>query len=70
MVEGKTLLAREIIEKLRDLVTDLQLIDGTRGHHLAVLGARQPPDGQRAAGAALSRTSCRKAPTTTSWSSA
>src|SRR6476620_5048509 len=31
VIEGKTLLARESIGKLRDLVTDLQLIDGTRG---------------------------------------
>ena len=31
VVEGKTLLERDSIEKLRDLVTDLQLIDGTRG---------------------------------------
>src|SRR5258707_2325444 len=29
--EGKTLLARDNLEKLRDLVTDLQLVDGTRG---------------------------------------
>src|ERR1700675_5202273 len=28
VVEGKTLLARENLEKLRDLVTDLQLVDG------------------------------------------
>lgn len=41
VVEGKTLLARDSIEKLGDLATDLQLIDGTRGlisifsaHHL------------------------------------
>jgi len=31
VVEAKDLLARENIEKLRDAVTDLQLIDGTRG---------------------------------------
>src|SRR6202044_376270 len=31
VVEGKTLLARDNLEKLRDLVTDLQLVDGTRG---------------------------------------
>ena len=28
VVEGKTLLARENLEKIRDLVTDLQLVDG------------------------------------------
>ena len=38
VVEGKMLLERASLEKLRDLVTDLQLVDGTRGHHLAVLG--------------------------------
>src|ERR1700722_6957987 len=31
VVEGKTLLKRENLEKLRDLVTDLQLVEGTRG---------------------------------------
>src|ERR1700724_1081144 len=31
VVEGKTLLERNSIDKLRDVVTDLQLIDGTRG---------------------------------------
>ena len=31
VVEGKNLLARDNLEKLRDFVTDLQLVDGTRG---------------------------------------
>src|SRR3979411_2002632 len=31
VVEGKTLLARENLEKLRDFVTDLQLVEGVRG---------------------------------------
>jgi predicted RND superfamily exporter protein len=31
VVEGKSLLERASIEKLRDLVTDLQLIEGARG---------------------------------------
>src|SRR5262249_1556199 len=44
VVEGKTLLERESIEKLRDLVTDLQLVDGTRGI-ISLFSARQPPDG-------------------------
>ncbi len=53
------------IEKLRDLVTDLQLVDGTRGAHFAVLGA--PAAGARqAAGSRCSRTTCRRAPTMTS----
>jgi predicted RND superfamily exporter protein len=42
VVEGKTLLARDSLEKLRDLVTDLQLIDGTRGI-ISLFSARQPP---------------------------
>jgi len=43
VVEGKTLLQRDSIEKLRDLVTDLQLIDGTRGL-VSLFSARQPPE--------------------------
>src|ERR1700736_5560651 len=31
VIEGKSLLERASIEKLRDLVTDLQLVEGTRG---------------------------------------
>ena len=42
VVEGKTLLRRDYLEKLRDLVTDLQLIDGTRGL-ISLFSARQPP---------------------------
>jgi uncharacterized protein len=42
VVEGKNLLERGSIEKLRDLVTDLQLIDGTRGI-ISMFSARQPP---------------------------
>src|SRR4030088_2122173 len=44
VVEGKNLLERASIEKLRDLVTDLQLIDGTRGI-ISIFSARQPPQG-------------------------
>jgi uncharacterized protein len=44
VVEGKTLLERNSIEKLRDVVTDLQLIDGTRGL-VSLFSARQPPIG-------------------------
>src|SRR5262249_26636002 len=44
VVEGKTLLQRNSIEKLRDVVTDLQLIDGTRGL-VSLFSARQPPQG-------------------------
>src|SRR3978361_435143 len=31
VVEGKSLMARDSIDKLRDLVTDLQLVDSARG---------------------------------------
>src|SRR5215470_210895 len=44
VVEGKSLLERESLEKLRNLVTDLQLIDGTRGI-ISLFSARQPPEG-------------------------
>ena len=43
VVEGKSLLERESLEKLRDLVTDLQLIEGTRGI-ISLFSARQPPE--------------------------
>lgn len=46
VVEGKSLLERSSLEKLRDLVTDLQLIDGTRGI-ISLFSARQPPEGGR-----------------------
>ena len=44
VIEGKRLLDRESVEKLRDLITDLQLIDGTRGL-ISIFSARQPPRG-------------------------
>ncbi|MGH6849946.1 MAG: efflux RND transporter permease subunit [Methylocella sp.] len=43
VIEGKKLLERESVEKLRDLVTDLQLIDGTRGI-ISIFSARRPPE--------------------------
>ena len=43
VVEGPTLLERSSLEKLRDLVIDLQLIDGTRGV-ISLFSARQPPE--------------------------
>src|SRR3954468_23238831 len=42
VVEGKTLLERDNLEKLRDLVTDLQLVEGTRGL-ISLFSARQAP---------------------------
>src|SRR4030081_1707895 len=42
VVEGKTLLKRENLEKLRDLVTDLQLVEGTRGL-ISLFSARPAP---------------------------
>jgi predicted RND superfamily exporter protein len=43
VVEGKSLMERDSLEKLRDLVTELQLIDGTRGV-VSLFSARQPPE--------------------------
>lgn len=43
VVDGKSLLERDSIEKLRDLVTDLQLIDGTRGI-ISIFSARERPE--------------------------
>lgn len=42
VVEGKNLLARNNLEKLRDFVTDLQLVEGTRGL-VSLFSARQAP---------------------------
>src|SRR6201990_101289 len=42
VVEGKNLLARDNLEKLRDFVTDLQLVPGTRGL-ISLFSARQAP---------------------------
>lgn len=44
VVEGPSLLERGPLEALRDLVTDLQLIDGTRGI-ISMFSARQAPEG-------------------------
>lgn len=41
VIEGKTLLERDSIAKLRDLATDLQLIDGTKGI-ISLFSAREP----------------------------
>jgi uncharacterized protein len=43
VIEGKELLARKSLEAIRELVTDLQLIDGTRGI-ISLFSARQPPE--------------------------
>src|ERR1700716_4030202 len=42
VVEGKTLLSRENLEKLRDFVTDVQLVEGARGL-ISLFSARQAP---------------------------
>src|ERR1700693_3750424 len=42
VVEGKTLLTRPNLEKVRELVTDLQLVEGTRGI-ISLFSARQAP---------------------------
>jgi uncharacterized protein len=44
VLEGKNLMERDTLAKVRDLVTDLQLIDGTRGI-ISLFSARQPPEG-------------------------
>jgi uncharacterized protein len=41
VIEGKTLLQRDNVERLRALATDLQLIDGARGA-ISIFSARQP----------------------------
>jgi uncharacterized protein len=43
VVEGKSLLSRPNLEKLRELVTDIQLVDGTRGI-ISLFSARQAPE--------------------------
>jgi hypothetical protein len=43
VVDGTSLLERSSIEKLRNLVTDLQLIDETRDI-ISIFSARQPPE--------------------------
>jgi predicted RND superfamily exporter protein len=42
VVEGKSLLRRDNLEKIRDVVTDLQLVPGTRGL-ISLFSARQAP---------------------------
>jgi hypothetical protein len=42
VVEGERLMARENLERLRDFVTEIQLIDGTRGL-VSLFSARQAP---------------------------
>jgi uncharacterized protein len=42
VIEGEGLLERDNIDKLRDLVTELQLVGGTRGV-LSLFSAREPP---------------------------
>ena len=46
VLEGKSLLARDSLMRMRDLVTDVQLIDGVRGV-ISLFSARQPPEGDR-----------------------
>src|SRR5437016_7814965 len=43
VVEGRTLLARDNLEKIRDMVTDLQLVEGVRGL-VSLFSARQAPE--------------------------
>ncbi len=43
VIEGKNLLERDSLDKLRDFVTDVQLIDGVQGA-ISLFSARQPPE--------------------------
>src|SRR6478736_5140758 len=43
VVEGKALMARPNLEKIREMVTDLQLVDGVRGL-VSLFSARQAPE--------------------------
>ena len=43
VIEGDRLLARESLQKLRDLAIGVQLIDGTRGL-ISIFSAREPPE--------------------------
>src|SRR4029079_5091689 len=43
VVEGKALMARPTLEKIREMVTDLQLVDGVRGL-VSLFSARQAPE--------------------------
>src|SRR6266571_9027698 len=43
VVEGKALMARPNLEKIRDMVTDLQLVEGVRGL-VSLFSARQAPE--------------------------
>jgi hypothetical protein len=49
VVEGEKLLERQALSQLRDLVTDLQLIEGTRGV-ISLFSARRPPEDGRLPG--------------------
>jgi uncharacterized protein len=44
VLEGSNLMERDTLAKVRDLVTDLQLVEGTRGI-ISLFSARQPPEG-------------------------
>lgn len=46
VIEGPNLLARDSLEKLRELVTDVQLIDGVRDL-ISLFSARKPPATER-----------------------
>jgi len=46
VVEGKSLLARASLERLREFVTDVQLVDGARGI-ISLFSAREPPQGDQ-----------------------
>jgi uncharacterized protein len=49
VIEGEALLERASVEALRNLATDLQLVDGARGL-ISIFSAREPPHGGRLPG--------------------
>jgi hypothetical protein len=63
VVEGKTLLARENLEKIRDMVTDLQLVEACAAWSRRLARQAPEPGGCRPR---CSCRSCRKAPPTRS----
>ena len=63
VVEGQTLLERKSLEGLRNLVTDLQLVDGTRGI-ISLFSARTPPEPGAFPGRSSPRRCPRARPTT------
>jgi predicted RND superfamily exporter protein len=65
VIEGKTLLERSSLEKLRNLAIDLELMRATRGLR-SLFSAREPPRTANCPHRSF-RTNCRVVPPTSSW---